>query len=81
MRSEETMKSRGVLGKEVHPSLNSPPPSLLFFALPFTLHHFPLSECLEQAMWEQKERPMPPPRVKSCSQLDESSPKYQAFLG
>ena len=32
-------------------------------------------------VWEQKDRPIPPRRVKAVRQLDESSPKYQAFLG
>ena len=43
---KKAMKSRGRL--EV-PSLTSPPPSLLFFAVLFTSHRSPLSERLEQA--------------------------------
>ena len=50
---KKAMKSRGGLGREVRervPSLTSPTPSLLFFALLFTSHRSPLSERLEQAM-------------------------------
>ena len=49
-RVKKAMKSRGGLGREVRFPL-SPLllPRFYFFALPFTSHRSPLSECLEQA--------------------------------